>query len=314
MNRFNPSWNVVDDNTAVSFEIDINYSNSIINIFYLPFALMSATTSISEGNKIISFDYDLSAIEYSNLEDRVARDIMTIAPNDLTPLTTLQTQYDGLSIDLQIVQIARYVIEDDLEAVKNEFEVVKNDFQVVKTGFNKLQSSGYSMVNQKFQIESSYEYSPGNFQADYGNYTFNGTYTATDIMKTLGFVTIFFMNTITGQKGYITVIEEIEFNLDRFCIDLTLDKSTHISFVIDLTLCTDIIDILGFPTTFQTLTVVDETGNENGGKSLREVFDRNLKSNVYTKLDDRVSRIIIGLENRVFFFRGGVWRRYWTTY
>jgi hypothetical protein len=108
-------------------------------------------------------------------------------------------------------------------------------------------------VNQDFQIESSYDASPGNFQRDYKTHTFNGTYTAAEIMTKIGEVTTAFMQTISATKGYTIVKEEAVCNLDSFFIDLSLDKTTDLSFMIDLTSSTDIIDILRLPTIFQTL-------------------------------------------------------------
>ena len=204
-------------------------------------------------------------------------------------------QYYGIKIDMI------EDLEDRLVTSPNESQSLTS----IQTKLNDLTSTGYDLVRAKISNESSYESSPGTFQTDYGNYTFNGTWTAADIIRQIGQVTKQFMNTISAQKGYTKVDEVIEFNLDRFFIDLTLDKLTHIGFKFDLTLCPDINDIFGFPISFETLTVVDETNNANGGSVLRVVFDRNLKANVYTKLDDRISRIIIGLENRVIALEGG---------
>jgi len=303
LNRFN-SWNITDKNDDISFEIDINWSNSIIENFDLPFAFLSATSSISGGNKRISFDYDLSEIFYSNLEDRIAQEIMTIAPNDMTPVETLQTQYDGLSIDLQIVQIARYEIEDDVEEVKNEFEVVK-------TGFNELASGGNYIENKKFDIEGQYyqeqeeggvQTGPGNgasdYTTDYKRLYFDGTYTATEIIKKLGEDTTKSMRDLFYKEG-LTIINEItDLNLERFYINFLVPNIKDIGFVFWTDMCPIITNIFNFERMFQTTTT-------NEGDNLRVKLYINLLANKYPKIDDRISRIIIGLENRVISLEGG---------
>ena len=106
------------------------------------------------------------------------------------------------------------------------------------------------------------------------------------------------MNTISAQKGYIILEEVIEINLDRFKIGLTLDKTTHIGFEIQLNECPTIMEIFGLPSTSETVTVVV-------GSVLRvEFMDNgefglNLSANSYPKLDDRISRATILQEQRL---------------
>ena len=225
-------------------------------------------------------DYDLSTLkpEYDNFEDRTVRNLLRLQsdlilkPSDFT--VDLPTY-----LDLKILPQTNMIenLDDRIDSLDDQM-----------TGVADLTSKGYELINQTIKIESSYEYSPGNFQADYGNYTFtNGTYTANDIMQSIGSFTKIVMNQIYGEKGYIILEEDIEFNLERFKIGLTLDKLTHIGFEIQLNQCPTIMEIFGLPSTSETVTVVV-------GSVLRVVFmdnmeeGLNLSANSYPKLDDRI--------------------------
>ena len=106
------------------------------------------------------------------------------------------------------------------------------------------------------------------------------------------------MNQICSNKGYIILEEDIEINLERFKIGLTLDKTTHIGFEIKLNDCPTLMEIFGLPATTETVTVVV-------GSVLRiEFMDNgefglNLSENSYPKIDDHISRRLISMQLRM---------------
>jgi len=102
----------------------------------LPASLNSVSSSTGGGNmRIFFFDYVLSETEYSNLEDRVARNLMPVE-SGLTELS--------------------------------------NDFELVQTSYNELTSPGHDLVSQDFKLEAAYESDAVNYNThsfDDGNYS-----------------------------------------------------------------------------------------------------------------------------------------------
>jgi hypothetical protein len=85
LDRFNPNF-IVDKNEDLQFLIQLDDCPSIMQIFGLSASFYSLASTAGAGNVRIYFDFDLSETEYSNLEDRVSRDLLRIE-SGLTGLT-----------------------------------------------------------------------------------------------------------------------------------------------------------------------------------------------------------------------------------
>jgi len=155
LDRFNPDF-IVGKQDDISFQIDLTDGPVIMEIFNFPSLMTSVSVNMSEGEMRVYFDYDLSTLkpEYDIFADRTVRNLLRLQsvfiskPSDFT---------DDLStyIDLKNIPQTNMIenLDDRIDSLDDQM-----------TGVADLTSKGYELINQTFKVESSYEYSPGNFE------------------------------------------------------------------------------------------------------------------------------------------------------
>jgi len=162
--RFNPDF-IVGKQDDISFEIDLTDGPVIMEIFNFPSLMTSVSVNISGGEMRVYFDYDLSTLkpEYDIFSDRTVRNLLRLPSVDSSSFISKPSDFTvdlPTYIDLKNIPQTNMIenLDDRIDSLDDQL-----------TGVADLTSKGNELINQTFKIESSYEYSPGNFQADYGN-------------------------------------------------------------------------------------------------------------------------------------------------
>jgi hypothetical protein len=179
-------------------------------------------------------------------------------------------------------------INDALDTERDIIENVQPRLEAVETNIDESTSAGYVLVNELIKLESAY--APEQ-ERNYETYTFKGTYTATEIIDTLEEVTTDSMRSIYIQMGFTIVKQESEYNLYRLFTSFTVDSIEDLQFLIQLDDCETMSEMFGLSPSFSSLASSDDGGN------IRVCLDFDLSESEYPKIEDRVSRNLIRIED-----------------